>query len=321
MKPNSIAILMPVFNDWKSALGVLELLDPVLKQQGLLGHVILVDDASSEPANTETFKSAHFQAIQQIECIRMARNLGHQRAISIGLGHLGSLAKSPDMVVVMDSDGEDRPQDLPNLIQELATKPGHVIFAHRAKRSEGFIFSIFYWFYKLSFRLLTGSTISFGNFSCISGSTLSRVVSISEIWNNYAAGIQRAKIPYSMVPTQRGKRIAGQSRMRFSSLILHGLSAISVYSDLVGVRALLFSLAIGATSTVLILAILAIRLVTDLAIPGWASTLIVLFAILLFQSLIASLNFVFLTLNNRTGYSFIPKRDYSLFVAGVEKWI
>jgi len=119
-----------------------------------------------------------------------------------------------DNVVVMDSDGEDRPIDINKLIESLDNNNSDkIIFAKREKRSEGFIFKFFYQIYKVIFYALTTQKLDFGNFSCIPRQFLSKVVSIPEIWNHYSGGIIKSKIPYVAVGTDRGNRYHGTSKM------------------------------------------------------------------------------------------------------------
>lgn len=235
-----VLLVIPVYNDWSSLTVLLENLDLELKQQGIRAEVLAVDDASTL-SSQNVLCPKHLTSIERINILRLKRNLGHQRAITIGLAYAEANMKA-ELVVVMDGDGEDTPEDVVRLIHAcIATSYQKVIFARRSQRSESILFRLFYRAYRITYRLLTGLDIQVGNFSAIPFELLHRLVVVSEIWNHYAAGILKSKLPQVSIPTRRGHRYHGQSRMNFSTLIIHGLSAISVHGEIVGVRLLIAS--------------------------------------------------------------------------------
>ena len=153
-----------------------------------------------------------------------------------------------------------------------------------------------------------------GNFSIMPPQLLSRLVVVSELWNHYAASVIKGRIPLSMIPTQRGRRLAGESRMNFTSLVTHGLSAMSVFSDRIGVRLIAIIGGVGVGAVALMAAIVAIRLFTSLAIPGWATYTMGFALLLLSQSFTLLLVFVFVVLSSRNMTSMLPARDAAVFV-------
>lgn len=170
--------------------------------------------------------------------LRLALNLGHQRAIAVGLCAVADRTQF-DAVLVMHSDGEDRPADIAALLEASRQHPDHVVLARRAKRSESPAFRFWYLIYKLIFHTLSGQVISFGNYSVVPMSAVQRLVHMPELWNNLAACILRSRLPCTTVPTARGVRYSGRSTMNLVSLVVHGLSVMSVYSDVIFVRALI----------------------------------------------------------------------------------
>jgi hypothetical protein len=237
----------------------------------------------------------------------MVCNLGHQRAIAIGLGEVDQRSRY-FAAVVMDSDGEDRPEDIPQLLAALRENSGHIIVARRERRSEGWLFKTCYAGYKALFHVLTGKPIAFGNFCVLPAPLISRLVCMSDIWNNLAAAITRSRMPIHQCPTDRGIRYAGRTKMNLVDLFVHGLSAVSVYSDIAFTRALVFSAGLGAVTLAAIFGVLGVRIFTDLAIPGWASYMVGALVIVLLQALMMSAGAVFLLLTNRTMPSIIPRK-------------
>jgi hypothetical protein len=312
-----VVVLLPVFNDWEAAGLLLERLDEVLLRQKLAADVLVVDDGSSTPGPAPI--GGQLAAIGQVDVLRLRRNLGHQRAIAVGLAYLE--ANLPcRAVVVMDSDGEDDPHDVPRLLRQCQDQGYQkVVFAERSKRSESWGFRVFYAIYQLLYRLLTGQRVRVGNFSVVPRARLASLVAVAELWNHYAAAVFKSRQPCCAVATCRGSRLAGRSRMSFVNLVIHGLSAISVHSDVVGVRLLIASLAGIAIAVAGLATIVAIRLLTTLAIPGWATSAAGLLAVVLLQLVLFSVVFCFVTLSNRQGTTVLPLRDYRYFVASVER--
>src|SRR6185369_10680448 len=163
-EPTSVVIVVPVFNDWAALARLLPDIDTALGAARLTGRVAVVDDGStSEPPGE--LRGRRYANIREVNLVKLRRNLGHQRAIAVGLTHLATAGIAADAVIVMDGDGEDRPADIPRLLAELANAPAkqHVVFAARAKRFEGPLFRAMYQIYRLVHWLLTGVGVRVGN--------------------------------------------------------------------------------------------------------------------------------------------------------------
>ena len=160
----ALVILTPVCDDWRSLRLLLPKLDAALAEAGLAAEVVVVDDGSNEPRPPD-LAPAEATAISRIRLVSLARNLGHQRAIAIGLAWVQ--ARLPcSAVVVMDGDGEDAPSDIPRLVAASRENGDRaVVFAQRARRSEGLVFRFANGLYRIAHRLLVGRGIRFGNFS------------------------------------------------------------------------------------------------------------------------------------------------------------
>lgn len=318
VEENSILIMIPVFNDWKALEILLTQLDKSLDAMNMIAEVLVVDDASIT-SRYNSFISSDLKAIQQVNILELRRNLGHQRAIAVGLAYIEANL-SCQAVVVMDGDGEDAPRDVPRLINK-CNQEGYnkLVFAQRTKRSETLLFKFFYTIYKYLYKVLTGQAIRVGNFSIIPRKILQRLVVVSEIWNHYAVGVLKARVPYTEISSRRGTRLAGQSQMNFMSLVTHGMSAISVYGDVVGVRLFIATCLLISIATILILVAITVKFTTNLAIPGWTSYMVALLFIILMQGVMLSLFFIFIILNGRNNFNFLPQRDYRYFILNIQK--
>lgn len=309
MQP-TIQIITPLYNDWQSLALLLENMGKVIPKKYLdTLFMTVINDGSSEEMPPEITKSAPFS----FEVVHLSRNLGHQKAIAIGLARAAQ-TQNFESCIVMDADGEDQAKHISLLIEKASQSPEKIVFAQRTKRTESPLFKLFYKLYKLLFFLLIGKTITFGNFCLLPRKALRRLVYCSEIWNNFPGGIIRSKIPYTTLPLDRGTRFAGKSKMNFTNLILHGLGAISVHIDLASVRILITSFLLIVLSLFTMSIVVYIRLFTDIAYPGWATYLTIgLFGIVL-QAFLISLFLVFIVLNHRTQRRFIPAADYQVYV-------
>jgi glycosyltransferase involved in cell wall biosynthesis len=305
----SIVIVVPVYNDWTSFHVLASQINSLYDKNDVL---ILVVDDGSEVAEHEAEKLE-----SNIHRVHLIRNLGHQKAISIGIAFAVDNFKFANLIV-MDGDGEDRPSDIQRLIDASTLAPDKIIFARRTKRKEGPIFKLFYSLYRRIFKLLTGISISFGNFCLMPVRIAHKVTYVSEIWNHFSGGVVKSKLPYQLLPIERGSRISGESKMNFTSLILHGLGSLSVHIDTVSVRVLIASIVLLAVSLVAILVIVAIRVFTDLAIPGWTSNMVIGLTLIFLQSIFFSFVLVFVILSHRTQKHFIPAKDYKMFIQNIQ---
>lgn len=289
-----------------------------LAAQQWAAELVLVDDGSLEP------RPAHFLTppplgISSVEIVTLQRNGGHQLAIAVGLAHLAETSDA-DVVVVMDADGEDRPEDMIKLLDEIFAQPApKVVFAARARRSEGTVFKGLYQIYCFAHHLLTGRQIRFGNFSVIPRTLLPRLLADPNLRVHYAASVVSGKIPYSSISSERGKRLHGRSKLNLVGLIAHGLAAITCYNEVVGVRLLFCTVALAAIFILLIVIAVAVRLGTDLAIPGWATYVTISLVVLLFQSIMLANMFIFMAISRRTHPSPPFLSYYRSLIHGTER--
>ncbi|WP_165226352.1 glycosyltransferase [Aquisphaera insulae] len=316
-----VVVLIPIYNDWASFRILIERLDSALRARPAGGdscRVVAVDDGSTEPPPM-TLDVPRLERIARVDVLRLRLNLGHQRAIAVGLCHVQACCPCRT-VVLMDGDGEDSPDDVSRLLDRCEGGGGRkIVFAERVKRSESATFRVGYFAYRLLHRVLTGIPVRVGNFSVIPATVLDRLVVSSDLWNHYAASVVKARLPHDMLPTPRARRLAGQSRMDVVALVTHGLSAMSVFGDRIGVRLLIAVSVLTGLALAALGATVAIRLTTSLAIPGWATTAAGLLVVLLAQLFLLMMVFVFVALGGREGSSVIPARDHVHYVAGIDR--
>jgi glycosyltransferase involved in cell wall biosynthesis len=316
MEPElDLVLLIPVYNDWDCVMHLLPGVDRAVGPIRGAHRVVLVDDGSTEPPPVG-LSGLPLEHIARLDVLRLRRNLGHQRALAVGLCHVWEHVAC-DAVLVMDGDGEDNPADIPRLLDRYAVENGRaVVFAERMRRSERMLFRICYHAYRGIHWLLTGISVRVGNFSLLSRPLLGQLVVVPELWNHYAAAVFKARLPHVGVPTRRAPRLHGTSRMNFVALVVHGLSAISVFSDLVGVRALVASAGLLAMGVLGCLGAAVLDIGTGMLTAGDA---IVYAMVLLLLVLATALAFMacIVTLGTRHAAPFIPLRDCGIFVDSV----
>ena len=298
-----VAILVPVFNDWESFQIFLENVNRSLSFDDDEVSIVAVNDGSIKSFHGEI--NPYLEKIFSLEIIDLLTNLGHQRAIAVGLSYLYK-RQYFDAAIVCDADGEDRPEDIARLLSAAKRDPHSLVVSQRTQRSESLQFRIFYHIYKIFFKVLTGKNIDFGNFCLIPKEELGRIVYMPELWNHLAASLVKAKIPLIKLPTNRGKRYTGSSKMNLPSLVIHGMGAISVFIELLLVRILIGVSAVGIFSLLIGAIAIFIKLATTLAIPGWATVVLGIVSIVFLQSLILSLISIFMMLSLRSTSSIIP---------------
>ena len=231
-----IKILIPVYNDWQS---VSELLDNIDLSLANVGHeisVLVVNDASN---HDRVDNDKIFENIISIKILNMKKNQGHARCIATGLKYIYE-KEDFDYVIPMDGDGEDRPEEIKEFINQIENSSGKPIVGKRVKRSEGLFFKICYEFHKFFTLTFTGKSIKFGNFTCLPKTTVEKMVNEKATWNSFSGSLTKVEKDFIEIPSIRGDRYFGPSKMSFYNLIKHSLSIISVFRKIFLIRSSLF---------------------------------------------------------------------------------
>ncbi|MBG1231767.1 glycosyltransferase [Aestuariivirga litoralis] len=261
---HSIIVVTPVFEDAEAST---RLFQELAQQFGPRVYVVAVDDGSvRQPVQISALQAAGLQGA----VVRLRRNVGHQRAIAIGLGHVSEFIQPHQRVVVMDSDGEDLPSSVPALLAELE-KPDHdIVVASRRSRVETWRFKLFYILYKQLFSVMTGRNVSFGNFMAMKASAAIRLVAMQELSIHLAGAVLVSKLRTAICALDRGPRYAGRSKMNFVGLVLHGFKGLMVFAEDVLVRVGIACACIGAFAIFGVCLAIVLKLL-GFSTPGWFS--------------------------------------------------
>ncbi len=229
-------ILIPIYNDRESLTKLIENINGQLNSVNAEVSILVINDASSQQI-VDTYPN--LENIRSFEIINMKQNRGHARCIASGLKYIYE-KKEFDYVIPMDGDGEDRPEEIKNFI-ELSEQVGEQsIVGERVKRSEGLLFQICYYFHKFLTLAFTGQSIKFGNYSCLSKSTIEKMLKEKATWSSFSGSLRKVEKDLVSSPSIRGIRYFGPSQMSFFNLLKHSLSIISVYRKTVLIRSALF---------------------------------------------------------------------------------
>ena len=283
MRGGALWVVSPVYFDVESYGVLAERLrqaigaDAALRDRAL--RLVVVDDSAGRDPAVERLRGS------DVRIIEPPFNLGHQRALVYGLRTVAPELADDDLVVTLDADGEDRPEDLPRLVASLARSGDGVVLALRTRRHEKRLFRVAYVFFKIFFRALTGRFVRSGNYAAFRGRLAKTALTHPHFDLCYSSTLTTLNAPIEYVPCERGERYAGKSQMDYWRLLTHALTMLMPFTDRIAVRALLTFTMTMVLAVLGSLAVIAVRLFTERAIPGWATSTLLLLIVLSFVAL------------------------------------
>ena len=266
-----IKILVPIYNDWQSVSKLLDEIDDNIIDLDDEISVIIVNDASTHDRQEE---QKDFKNIHSIKILNMKINQGHTRCIATGLKYICEKEEF-DYVIPMDGDGEDRPEEIKEFINQIQNSNNNPIVGERVKRSEKLTFKICYQLHKLITLTFTGKSIKFGNYTCLPKSTVEKMIKEKATWNSFSGSLKKIENNLFSIPSTRGNRYFGPSKMSFFNLVKHSLSIMSVFRKIFLIRSALFiilyilfikSNASIVTALPLVLLMIAVYLISNLSL-------------------------------------------------------
>ena len=231
-----IKVLIPLYNDWQSVNQLIKKIDDIIADIQHQFSIIIINDCSTEEKQ-RTFDQ--LENINSLKVINMKINNGHARCIATGLKYIYEKEEF-DYIIPMDSDGEDRPEEIKAFVDNLSYNPDVPIVGERVKRSEGITFKTSYSIHKLITLIFTGKSIKFGNFTLLPKKTVQKLINEKATWSSFSGSLSKIENNLAIIPSERGKRYFGPSKMNFISLIKHSLSIIAVFKASVIIRSIAF---------------------------------------------------------------------------------
>ena len=280
-------ILSPVYLDVESYLRVREKVLQVVAGRpdtpfAALRFVAIDDTGGLDP------EFERLRSLSDVVVVAPPFNLGHQRALVFALRSLAESFAPDDYVVTMDADGEDRPEDLPELLAPLLASPGDLrklSIAERTRRRESAAFKILYFFFRLLFRTLTGRLVRSGNFAAYRGWLVRQVLFHPNFDLCYSSSLVSLNLTLEAVPLARGDRYSGRSRMSYSRLFGHGVSMLLPFTDRIAIRSLVGAGILLAGAAASLLAAAAGRYAWGWHAPTWFWLTALLLALLSFVAI------------------------------------
>jgi len=266
-----IKILIPIYNDWQSVFRLIKEIDNLLINVQIELSIIIVNDASTHDRSDEMI---NLENVHSVKILNMKKNQGHARCIATGLKYIFE-KEDFDYVIPMDGDGEDRPEEIGDFLKKIPDSNGKPIVGLRVKRSESLLFQFCYKIHKLITFTFTGKNIKFGNFSCLPKDTVKKMIDEKASWNSFSGSLVKIEENLISIPSIRGNRYFGPSKMSFYNLIKHSLSIISVFRKTFLLRSALFvifyillikSNASVITAIPLVFLLVAVYLISNLAL-------------------------------------------------------
>ena len=254
-----IKILIPVYNDWESVFKLLENINLEASKIDINFSVIIINDASTD---SKPKLSTSLDNLESIQIIHMKENKGHARCNAAGLKYIYE-KEDFDYVIPMDADGEDRPEELSLLIEKIKEYPDTAVTANRIKRSEGLMFKFCYLAHKYLTFVFTGQTIKFGNYTCLPKTIVNRMINEPATWSSFSGSLAKVAKEKNSIPSERGTRYFGPSKMSFMNLLKHSLSIIAVFKKTLLIRSLFFLivylfLVVGKISVITLIPVIAV---------------------------------------------------------------
>ena len=230
-----IIILIPVYNDWESLNKLLIKINENIKFFNDINFECLIVNDASTIQPQELNKPSNFDSV---ELLNMRENRGHARCNAFGIRYIFQNKKF-DNLILMDGDGEDRPEEIKSFVQKIKENPNLSAVAKRIKRSEGLFFQSLYQLHKLITFIFTGQNINFGNYSILTRKDVDKLHSKASLWSSFSGSLKKNIKSLQEINSTRGLRYFGPSQMSLFRLIIHSLSIIAVFKYNVFLRSAL----------------------------------------------------------------------------------
>lgn len=266
-----LSVVVPLYNEQDNIAILYSRLHGVLEKTGMEYEVIFVDDGSED----ESLELLHHVAAhdRHVTVVELARNFGHQVAITAGLDRARGNA-----IIVMDADLQDPPEVLPRLIAKW--QEGHdVVYAIRQERKEGWLkraaYAVFYRFWQRVANIEI--PLDAGDFCIMDRKVVSLLRSMPER-NRFVRGIRSwVGLRQTGLPYERQARHAGRPKYSFGRLMLLALDGLISFSYIPLRVASLAGVGISLLSFLLAGFYFIKKLTTGLNPPGFATLVVAIF--------------------------------------------
>ncbi len=282
MKQMSLDVVVPLYNDEEVIEDLCKTVFNVLEGQFKSVRLILIDDGSHD-GTYQTAKTMRTE-FKNTEVIRLAGNYGQHRAILAGLR-----ATKADIVAVMDSDLQDRPEHISIMVERMLEEDTSMAIAKRIRRVDSRIKTISSRLFGAVSNILVPFKVDphLGAFRVIRKSVVAQVCAVKEHTGTPFSMLYSLQVPFTVVELEREARIAGTTGYTFKKSLKLASDRIMTYSTkpirlaiVLGILFGLFSMGIAGYSILN-------YVIQDKVAPGWTSIVFV-------TSFFGGLNLLFL---------------------------
>lgn len=220
-----LTLILPLYNDWKSANLLLKRISLNLKKEKLSINVIIINDKSTEKIILD---KKQFKNINKIEIFNLKQNVGSQVAIFLALKKIKK-NNNNSTIVIMDSDGEDDPSKLKALIKKSQLSVNSVLFAKRIGRRETLVLRILNQIRLVLTYILTGKYLDIGNYSAFNSQNLKDILINNKISVAYCSGVIKNIKNINYYGIKKSKRYFGNSKVNIYFILKHSINLITVF--------------------------------------------------------------------------------------------
>ena len=235
----NFVIIIPVYDDWNNLNRLLKKLNIVAKDNKFKFYILVINDFSRTKPKINFKKNKN---ISKLDILSLNKNIGSQRAIAVALNYLIKFKKNKEQdAIIMDSDGQDDPNVVKNLIFNYNIYHSDIVVVERTNRNEPFWFKFLYFFHKTILFLFTGNYIRFGNFSLINFRKIKNLINKSNLWAAFPAAIVCNLNNIKRIQSERKKRYSGSSKVNLQKLFNHSSRVFSVFKNKVLTFSIIYS--------------------------------------------------------------------------------
>ena len=296
-------IVVPLYNDEEVVETLCKTVFSKLENTFKAVRLILIDDGSVDESYNLALRMR--EGNNGIEVIKLAGNFGQHRAILAGLR-----STSADLVAVMDSDLQDRPEHIPLLVERMLEDGTSLAIARRTRRADGLRKRLFSRMFAATSNLLVPFKVDphLGAFRVMRQGVVKQICDVKEHTGTPFSMLYSLRVPYSAVDLEREARTAGTTGYTFKKSLKLASDRIMTYSIkpirlaiILGIMFGLFSMAIAGYSIVN-------YILEDRVAPGWTSIVFV-------TSFFGGLNLLFLgILGEYIGRIYIESRGVPNYI-------
>lgn len=263
-----LSILIPVFNNQEVLPELYRRLTQITAKFFPKFEIVLVDDGSKD--NSWELIQALKKQDDYLVGIKLMRNFGQQNAIAAGLDHV-----SGDIIVIMDSDLQDRPEDIPKLVDALLQNDASMAICKWINRNDGLFRRLVSWLFFTVSQKITGlkHQANLGVFRAIRRSVVDELKKYPEKTATTLSLIYWIGMDYVTVELERDKRFAGRSGYNFKKMLRLALDRIFSFS-MFPIRAATYTGLLVSLSSFLFGLVLIIRYFYGIVAPGWTSIVV-----------------------------------------------